>query len=278
MESFLSDITNLRLAPIEICEQQMSGERSVDGVFLLSDTRECSHLRVKRGDVASRIVYLHTSESDELNIEVESGAKLYLVEVLSGGVRSSVKLKQGSDSEIAITTIQLGDSELNYCIDLDGEGCSAQVDSLQLTTSSQVATNNLRMAHNSAHCTSQSCSKAIAGGSSTSSFTGLVYVASGSQCTEAYQNSRNILLSPTAKIVAEPQLEIYADDVKCSHGATIGEMNRDAILYMRQRGLSEEQARKVQLEGFASQLAQECAVEEVREALTKLISDYLNDM
>ena len=71
----------------------------------------------------------------------------------------------------------------------------------------------------------------------------------------------NILLSETARITTQPQLEIYADDVKCSHGATVGQMDAEAILYMRQRGLSEAQARRLQIEGFVGDVVTRCGIE-----------------
>ena len=100
----------------------------------------------------------------------------------------------------------------------------------------------LRVSHNVGLCTSNSLVKGVAGGSASCEFNGLVYVAQDAQNTDARQTSRNIVLGDEARIVTKPQLEIYADDVKCSHGATVGQLDDDAILYMRQRGLSEAQA------------------------------------
>ncbi|MDE7069830.1 MAG: SufD family Fe-S cluster assembly protein, partial [Alistipes sp.] len=98
------------------------------------------------------------------------------------------------------------------------------------------------------------------------------------QRTDARQQSRNLLLSRTARIEAQPQLEIYADDVRCSHGATVGQMDDDAILYMRQRGLSEVQARRLQLEGFAGEVIGRCSMESVREWIAGRIAERLNEM
>ena len=81
-----------------------------------------------------------------------------------------------------------------------------------------------------------------------------------------------------ARIVAKPQLEIYADDVKCTHGATVGQMDDEAILYMRQRGLSEQQARRLQMEGFVAAIAAHCAVEPLCEELYRRIVTKLERM
>ena len=87
----------------------------------------------------------------------------------------------------------------------------------------------------------------------------------------AQQQNRNILLSETARITTQPQLEIYADDVKCSHGATVGQMDSEAILYMRQRGLSEAQARGLQIEGFVGDVVRRCGIEPLCEAAMEAV-------
>ena len=130
----------------------------------------------------------------------------------------------------------------------------------------------LRTAHNAADCRSDSYVKGVAGGQAVGEFCGLVYVAPGAQRTDARQQSRNILLSETARITTQPQLEIYADDVKCSHGATVGQMDADAVLYMRQRGLSEAQARRLQIEGFVGDVVTRCGIEPLCGAVMELAS------
>ena len=136
----------------------------------------------------------------------------------------------------------------------------------------------MRVSHNVPDCSSRSLVKGVAGGEATGAFQGLVYVAPGAQRTDAQQTSRNVELSTGARIVAKPQLEIYADDVKCTHGATVGQMDDEAILYMRQRGLSEQQARRLQMEGFVAAIAAHCAVEPLCEELYRRIVTKLERM
>ena len=136
----------------------------------------------------------------------------------------------------------------------------------------------MRVSHNVPDCSSRSLVKGVAGGEATGAFQGLVYVAPDAQRTDAQQQNRNILLSETARITTQPQLEIYADDVKCSHGATVGQMDSEAILYMRQRGLSEQQARRLQMEGFVAAIAAHCAVEPLCEELYRRIVTKLERM
>ena len=125
--------------------------------------------------------------------------------------------------------------------------------------------------HNVPDCVSNQVVKGIADGEGYGLFDGLVYVAPDAQHTEAYQQSRNVLLAPTARIQTQPQLEIYADEVKCSHGATVGQMNEEQIYYMRQRGLSEDDARRLQLGGFVQEIVDKVSDEALREEFERVV-------
>ena len=118
----------------------------------------------------------------------------------------------------------------------------------------------------------------MAGGRALGEFRGLGYVAPDAQRTDARQQSRNVLLGAEARIDTKPQLEIYADDVKCTHGATVGMMDNEAILYMRQRGLSLQQARSLQIEGFVDDIVLRCPLDAVREALVGAVAEKLEKM
>lgn len=111
------------------------------------------------------------------------------------------------------------------------------------------------MKHNSGGCTSRQLFKGIAGGTSEADFDGLIYVREGAQKTKACQENHTILLTDTARVETRPQLEIYADDVECSHGATTGFLNEDELFYMRSRGIPEAEARRMQMISFLSPVA-----------------------
>lgn len=160
--------------------------------------------------------------------------------------------------------------------DLNGKEISNELDALFLAMEHDRCVINLRTNHLMPECTSRSLIKGVASGEALGEFQGLVYVAPDAQRTDAQQQSRNILLSRTARIDAKPQLEIYADDVRCSHGATVGQIDDEAILYMRQRGLAEEQARRLQIEGFAADVVARCGIETLREALTEAVVERLD--
>ncbi|MFI3306240.1 MAG: SufD family Fe-S cluster assembly protein [Rikenellaceae bacterium] len=220
---------------------------------------------------ATQLVVLRSEASGDLTIEVAAGERLELVELLTEGGVGATKIVLAESSSVNATVIHTSESELSCSVELDGRGAEAEVNILQLASGESRVVSSLRLSHNVSDCVSRSLSKCVAAGNSKGIFNGMVYVAQDAQRTVAEQSSRNILISPTAYIKAEPQLEIYADDVKCTHGATVGQMNEEAIYYMMQRGLSEEQARRLQLDGFVAEVSQSCTIEPLRDALTEMV-------
>ena len=238
------------------------------------------HLRVEAAAGASaRIVVLHTA-ADMSVVEVELGAEaqLELTELFTAEAFAEVSVKQAARSRCRLTTVQLSSANASYRIDLDGADAENELGGVFLAAGEGHCVLKLHTAHNVADCRSDSYVKGVAGGQAVGEFCGMVYVAPDAQRTDARQQSRNILLSRTARITTQPQLEIYADDVKCSHGATVGQMDSEAILYMRQRGLSEQQARRLQMEGFVAAIAAHCAVEPLCEELYRRIVAKLERM
>lgn len=143
-----------------------------------------------------------------------------------------------------------GVAELSVEVDLAAPGAAFELDGLFVGS----AIVRVFVRHLAPHCTSRQLIKGIVGGSDRGEFSGRILVAPGALHTDARQHSRNIQLTDTATIVARPELEIYADDVKCAHGATVGQLDREAIYYMRQRGIAEADARRMQIEGFAMEI------------------------
>ncbi len=278
LESFLKNLESCELRRIgcEGCDQAVLLDGSLLNVAINPSALD---LRVEAGDEAVRLVVLRSSEeSAPLTIDIAKGGQINVVELLFDGAQSDVTISQSDDSHSCMTLIELGSSEARWVVNLNGRGGDTQVDMLQLVGDAQRESIALRIAHNSSDCTSNSTSKCVANGSSQGEFRGIVYVAQDAQRTVAHQNSRNVAMCDDARIVAEPQLEIYADDVMCSHGATVGQMNQEAIYYMRQRGLSEAQARKMQLEGFVADISDRCCIESLREAVAELLSERLEQL
>ena len=137
-------------------------------------------------------------------------------------------------------------------IDLCGEGAELDLAGLYLCPGNERLQLDILVKHVCGGCRSRQLFKGLAGGGSRVTFGGLIYVARDSQKTKAYQENHTILLSDSARVETRPQLEIYADDVECSHGATTGYLNPEEEYYMRSRGIAKEDARRLQTISFLS--------------------------
>lgn len=157
--------------------------------------------------------------------------------------------------------------DLHMNIELKGEGAEANVYGAYVCGADERVNVSVDMHHDVPHCNSRQLFKGIAGGSSKVDFYGKIIVAKDAQRTVAYQENHNILLSDAAKVDTKPQLEIYADDVKCSHGATIGRLNEEEQFYMRSRGISLEDAKVLQMISFIAPVLENIPDDAQREAV-----------
>lgn len=216
--------------------------------------------------------------SSSISIALETDAKLTIAQLFTAEAFAEVQVTQEARSRLCMTTLQLSSANLSCRVDLNGADAESYVYALFMAGGEEHCHIDLRTNHNMPDCRSESVVKGVAGGCVRGEFYGLVYVAPDAQRTDARQQSRNLLLSETARISMQPQLEIYADDVKCSHGATVGQMDTDAILYMRQRGIDEAQARRLQIEGFVADVVMHCDIETLREPLMEAVTAKLERM
>ena len=141
-------------------------------------------------------------------------------------------------------------ARLGLEIDLCGPGASLDLAGVYLCNDAERVDLRVLVRHSSGGCTSRQLFKGIVGGTARAAFDGLIYVAQDAQKTQAYQENHTLLLSGTAFAESRPQLEIYADDVQCSHGATTGYLNPDELFYLRSRGIPEPEARRLQMIAF----------------------------
>ena len=141
---------------------------------------------------------------------------------------------------------------------------------LSLTQQNEHVDNDIHIVHASPDCRSNQLFKHILSDTSTGVFTGRIVVDKGAKKTAAFQRSSNILLHPKAKMKIRPQLEIYADDVKCSHGATVGQLDAEALFYLRSRGVSEIEAKNVLLQAFANEIIDNISCEQFRNGLCEI--------
>lgn len=169
-------------------------------------------------------------------------------------LNSYMKQAGKSRTESVFTLLGTGDARFALRTDLVGDHAEADLWGLYLASDQQIADVELRMNHLAPDCRSGQMVKGIAAGEAKGVFTGMVYVAQNAQRTDAGQQNRNLQLDDSAHIYTRPQLEIYADDVKCGHGATVGQLNEDEVYYMRQRGIADRTARRMQMEGFVNDI------------------------
>jgi len=185
-------------------------------------------------------------------------------------------------SEESLFTVQAGEKlELEYVVlpgeskdidvfvDLAGPGAELTLKALYICNSDEKVNFRILVHHRAPGCRSTQLVKGIAGGSSQVGFNGTIVVAPDAQKTEAFQENHNILLTEQARVETRPQLEIYADDVKCSHGATIGRLNEDELFYMRSRGIPLNEAQALQILSFLSPVIPEGRQEEIMNLLSK---------
>jgi Fe-S cluster assembly protein SufD len=169
------------------------------------------------------------------------------------------------DATYTSHTITLGGrlSRYDLAVKLDGEGASAQVDGLALISGRQLADTHTLIEHAQPHGRSRQLHKTIVDGAAHAVFNGQILVRPGAQLTDSAQESRNLLLSEKATVNAKPELEIFADDVKCAHGATVGQLDAEQLFYLRSRGLPERAARNLLTYAFGASVIERIPVRSV---------------
>jgi Fe-S cluster assembly protein SufD len=158
---------------------------------------------------------------------------------------------------------------------LGGEGAECHSYGLYLADKFQHVDNFVNVDHAVPNCTSNQLFKGVLDDMATGAFNGRIFVHKDAQGTMAYQKNNNILLTDDAKMDTKPQLEIYADDVKCSHGATVGQLDDNALFYLRSRGIDKRQARLMLMFGFAHEVIQNIKVEALQERMDNLVMQRL---
>ena len=166
--------------------------------------------------------------------------------------KGQYQVQAGEKLELQFVVLPGESKDIEVSVDLCGPGAEAHLKGLYLCKADEKVNFRVVMHHKAPGCHSTQLFNGIAGGSAQVSFNGTIVVAPDAQQTEAFQENHNIVLTETAKVDTKPQLEIYADDVKCSHGATVGQLNEDELFYMRSRGIPEAEARTLLMLSFLS--------------------------
>ena len=180
------------------------------------------------------------------------------------------QVQAGEVLELAFVVLPGESRDIDVAIDLTGEGAEVSLKGLYLCGGDERVNFRILMHHRAPGCVSRQLFNGIAGGSSRVAFEGRIIVAPDAQKTEAYQENHNIVLSDQAHAETMPQLEIYADDVKCSHGATVGRLDEEALFYMRTRGVPEKEAKVLQMISFLSPVIPEGRESEIEAAVRSM--------
>ncbi len=183
----------------------------------------------------------------------------------------------GQESRYTAQSVSLGGAlvRTDIQVDLNGEDAEASLDGLYLTDGDQQADSHLTLRHTVPNCRSHQLYKGILAGASRAVFTGRIVVEQDAQKTDATQSNRNLILSDDAVAHSNPQLEIFADDVRCTHGSTVGRLDDDAVFYLRSRGIGREEARRLLTLAFAGEVLDRIPVEALRDDLERRVSEKL---
>ena len=226
--------------------------------------------------------YRMMPDVEHLAVTVEAGAHLSLYR-LQGPYTPAKRLTQlevttQRDAQVQISTVTLGGGQVrnNIVVRMQDEGCSLQADGLYLMDHEQRCDNYLFVEHAKPHCTSNALYKGIIDDQARAQFNGHVLVQDGAYKTEASQTNRNILLTDKAHVESMPFLEIYNDDVKCSHGSTTGQMDMQALYYMQTRGITERTARMMLSYAFCDEVVQHIDIASLRDAVSTIVKKRLH--
>jgi Fe-S cluster assembly protein SufD len=216
-----------------------------------------------------------------VDLNLSQGARLqhYKVQRESMGAFhiATTRAELGPRSSYQTTTINFGAalSRHDIHVQMDHEGAECSVDGLYMVDGAQHTDTHSVIDHRQPHCTSHQLYKGILDGKSRAVFNGKVFVRHGAQQTDARQTNKNLLLSNEARVDTKPQLEIFADDVKCTHGAAVGQIDEDELFYLQSRGISPALGRNLLTYGFAEEVIEKIGIESIRRELDAAVLNRL---
>jgi Fe-S cluster assembly protein SufD len=191
---------------------------------------------------------------------------------------ANTSVELGSASSYNSTAINLGAKLARHDISvvMDHEGAECWVDGLYVVGNDQHTDTHSVIDHKQPRCNSHQLYKGILDGNARAVFNGKVFVREGAQKTDALQTNKNLLLSPNARVDTKPQLEIYADDVKCAHGAAVGQLDQDQLFYLQARGINPQLGKNLLTYGFAEEVIEKIGIESIRGELDKAVLQRLH--
>ncbi|MDD2594332.1 MAG: SufD family Fe-S cluster assembly protein [Bacteroidales bacterium] len=277
---------NLELKDNEVMDNllQLIGVRNSDYIDQLSCAESFKFGKYSVGNI------LHCSHSfsldrfvtnENIDIFLDEGASVDYIVMQNEHNKAdhntvfNINLSQNSSLRMVFLSLHGGVISNTINVNMNGEHSECTLGGLYLTDSKQLMNNSIDLNHFKPDCKSYQLFKGILDDYGVTRFYGRINVAPGAQKTEAYQANHNLLISDNAKAYSKPQLEIYADDVKCSHGATVGRLNEMELFYMRTRGISAAEARLLQQMAFAYEVLAMISNEELRTRMQSLVEKRL---
>lgn len=253
---------------------------------LLADGRGHRRHRVRIGRNARALLRLEVQpdaafQTAFLDLDLAEGASLQLLRVQNAGPAAHhitrIRARLGRDAKLDVSTVDLGGklSRHDLNVELAEPGAEMNLRGLFVTSGQGLIDNHTRFDHRAPHGTSREVVRGLAKDSGRGVFNGKIVVHPGAQKTDSEQRIANLILSPKAEINAKPELEIYADDVKCAHGATFGQLDLTALFYLRSRGLPEDEARALLTLAFAMEPLRQIPHAGFRAEVLKLVAAHL---
>jgi len=227
----------------------------------------CDHAADDRHFLTTQVIEVYAGKGARVNLYCLEETHIKNVRL------SNVYIDQQADSRVRhnVITLHNGTTRNKLDLHLSGEGAECECLGCVIADKQQHVDNNTLIIHHAPHCTSNELYKYVLDDDATGAFAGRVLVEHGAQKTASQMTNQNICASRQARMYTQPMLEIYADDVKCSHGSTVGQLNEAALFYMRQRGIPEHEARTMLQVAFASQVIEQIALTPLRDRLHHLV-------
>lgn len=259
-------------------EQRITVGRDKEVNLVLCNEQNAPLFMLREGDG-----YSIMPDIENLSIVVEPGAylRLYRLQAMYTPARhltqANIIMQEASRLEVCTVTLGGGHVRNNIVVRMQGEGCNCQANGLYLIDREQECDNYVFVEHASPHCYSTELYKGIMDDAARARFNGHVLVQDGAAKTEAYMTNRNILLTDKAHVDTRPFLEIYNDDVKCSHGSTIGQLDEQAKFYLMTRGISERTAITMLSYAFCDEVIRGISFDErLRDAVGDMVKKRLH--
>lgn len=261
--------------PIRISNKVSEDANTLINRRLLIVAEKDAHLQIVMGDTTDSLNKQIICQVTEVYAYENAHVQLYEIENNAASTiqvtNTFASLETNANVLIHNISLKNGVTRNNFRVRLGGKNAEAYVGGLVIGSNQQRVDNHAFLDHAVPHCTSTQLFKYVLQDKAQGAFCGRILVQPDAQKTMAYQTNRNLCISPLAKMYSKPQLEIYADDVKCSHGLTTGQIDENALFYLRSRGIAKEQAQKLLMQAFANDVIQHIKLTPLRESLTDIL-------